>query len=556
MLHLPWTISLRSRFGLRKGSIMRNLAFYLAVGAGAFVVGLVLDGQTSVSAATPASATSQETVQQSSPASLSITTTHFYTGHVGAGYAAQIDATGGTKPYTFSAANLPSGLKIDAKTGLVSGIPASGTYGTRTVAITVKDSSKPSSKSAAARLSLSLYNSAKGEVCGQLSLGNNASFNGFVPFQPSDLWDTDISSAPLDPDNGPITSAAGFAGLNLHPDFSNVVDGNYGIPYTVVDSSLQPLVPIQVGPYASESDVALAPFPITAPIEGSPKDCGPGGWPHTYKGDAHVLVVDRNTCFLYETFNTHRCNGQWASDSETIWDLTKFENRPWGWTSADAAGLAIMPGLLRYDEVASGEVKHAIRFTMEVTKNDANDGYFVEPASHAAGIYWGVSNVMGMRVRLKSDFDMSGYSKANRTILTAMQHYGMIIADNGGYFFFQGAPDPRWDDNDLDNLKSIDSSNFEVVKMAPAWPGWDSSTAPTGDVPAIKSFTASANTVKPGAAVTLGWETTDESYLFIDKLGGVRGSSILVHPTATTTYILNATNQFGRSTKSVTVTVK
>ncbi len=126
-----------------------------------------------------------------------------------------------------------------------------------------------------------------------------------------------------------------------------------------------------------------------------------------------------------------------------------------------------------------------------------NGGYFVPPASHAAGIYWGVSNVMGMRVRLKPDFDMSGFSKQNQTILTAMQHYGMVVADNGGYFFFQGAPDTRWNDNDLDNLKSINSSNFEVVEMQPKFPGWDANTAPTGDAPSIDSFTASAKSVKP-----------------------------------------------------------
>jgi hypothetical protein len=215
-----------------------------------------------------------------------------------------------------------------------------------------------------------------------------------------------------------------------------------------------------------------------------------------------------------------------------------------------------MPGLLRYDEVASGAVNHAIRFTMQATKNDANGGYFVEPASHAAGIYWGVSNVMGMRVRLKSDFNVSSFSKDNQVILNAMKQYGMVIADNGGYFFFQGAPSAHWNDNDLDNLKSVASSNFEVVDMTPSYPGWDANSAPTGDVPVIKSFTASATGVKPGTVVTLAWETTDESYLFIDKLGGVRGDSVKVKPAATTTYTLNATNQFGRSTRKVTVAVK
>jgi hypothetical protein len=164
--------------------------------------------------------------------------------------------------------------------------------------------------------------------------------------------------------------------------------------------------------------------------------------------------------------------------------------------------------------------------------------------------------VMGMRVRLKSDFDISGFSKANQVILTAMKQYGMVIADNGGYFFFQGAPSAHWNDDDLDNLKNIDSSNFEVVKMTPAWPGWDSNTAPTGAAPAIRSFSASATAVKPGTPVTLEWSVSGSSYLFIDKLGGVRGTTIVVRPSSTTTYTLNATNDSGRSTKSVTVKVQ
>ena len=387
-----------------------------------------------------------------------------------------------------------------------------------------------------------------------MSLGVNASLNGFVPFPSSSAWNTDISSAPLDPNNTAITSAAGFAGLHLHHDFSSVAGGNYGIPYVVVDSGATAFTPINVIDYASESDVAAAPYPATAPIEGSPADCQ--GWPNNYVGDSHVLVLDRKACMLYETFNTHRCKGAWNASSETIWDLKNNEQRPWGWTSADAAGLPIFPGLLRYDEVASGAIHHAIRFTMQVTKNDANGGYFVAPASHAAGVYWGVSNVMGMRIRLKSGFDISHFSPANQVILTAMKKYGMILADNGGYFFFQGVPDARWDDNDLVNLDAIQSSNFEVVQMTPAYPGYDSATAPTGPPPAIHSFTASADTVARGTPVTLTWSTSNDSYDFIDKLGGVSGGSVTVTPAATTTYTLNATNQYGRSTMQVTVTVK
>ncbi len=392
-----------------------------------------------------------------------------------------------------------------------------------------------------------------GPTCASMSLGDNASLNGYLPFTATTAWNTDISSAPLDPNNTEITSAAGFAGLHLHHDWSSVAGGNYGIPYVVVDSSSTPLIPISVVDYASESDVAVAPFPITAPIEGSPADCD--GWPDTYIGDSHVLVLDRHACMLYETFNTHRCSGAWSASSETIWDLKNYDRRPWGWTSADAAGLPIFPGLVRYDEVAAGAINHAIRFTMQQTKNDANGGYFVAPASHAAGTTYGVSNIMGMRIRLKAGFDISGYSPANQVILTAMKKYGMILADNGSYFYFQGVPDPRWDDDDLHNLDSIQSSNFEVVQMTPAFPGYDANTAPTGEPPTINSFTSSASSVAAGTPITLTWNTTNDSYDFIDELGGVSGGTVTTTPTKTTTYTLNATNQYGRTTMQVTVTV-
>jgi len=266
-------------------------------------------------------------------------------------------------------------------------------------------------------------------------------------------------------------------------------------------------------------------------------------------------VIDRKTCMLYETFNTHRCNGKWSASSEAIWDLTRFEKRPYGWGSADAAGLPILPGLVRYDEVASGAINHALRFTMAQTRSDANGGYFVEPAVHAAGNNSSTYNVMGMRIRLKASFDISKFSKTNQVILTAMKKYGVILADNGSNLFFQGVPDSRWNDSDLAQLGAISGLNFEVVQMTPKWPGWDSATAPKSAAPVILSFTASASTVTAGTHVTLAWNTSNDSYAFIDKLGGVRGSSLTVAPMATTTYTLYSTNQYGRSKKSVTVTV-
>ena len=388
--------------------------------------------------------------------------------------------------------------------------------------------------------------SAQAQTCSAMSLGNGASLNGFVPFPSTNAWNTNVASLTPDPNSAAIVAAAGFAGLSTHVNFgSSVEDG--GIPYVIVDSTQTPAVPINVIDYANESDVMLAPFPSNAPMEGDLPDCS--GWPDTYQGDSHVLVLDRSKCFLYETFNTNRCNGQYNSSSETIWDMKNSESRPWGWTSADAAGLPIFPGLVRYDEVASGAINHAIRFTMQHTKNDGNDGYFVEPATHAAGTDWGVSNVEGMRIRLKASFDTSGYSPTNQVILTALKQYGMILADNGGNLFIQGATDPRWDDNDLHNLAGIPSSEFDVMPMTPEFPGYDSATAPTGGLPVINSFTVTATSVNSGAPVTFNYNLSGDSYDFIDMIGPITAGtgSVTINPTATQTYTLYSTNAFGQT---------
>jgi hypothetical protein len=492
------------------------------------------------------------------PNPLTISTTSLAPATVGSAYSATIIASGGTTPYAFSATGLPSGLAIASTTGAISGTPAANSSGIASVALTVTDSTAPTALTASATLLLTVNPTQVAPPpvtgsCKVMSLGANASLNSFVPFPASNIWNTNISAAPLDPNNTLITTAAGFAGLHLHHNFSSVTGGNVGIPYIVVDSSTTAMVPINVIDYADQSDVTAAPYPLDAPIEDNPADCS--GWPDKYEGDAHVLVLDRATCTLYETYNTHRCNGAWNASSETIWDMDNYEQRPWSWTSADAAGLPIFPGLIRYDEIQAGAINHAIRFTMQQTKNDSNNGYFVYPASHAAGTVWGVNNVMGMHIRLKSSFDISGFSKTNQIILTAMKKYGMILADNGGYFFFQGVADPRWNDNDLVNLDTIQSSNFEVVQMSPAFPGYDSASAPSGNPPTISSFTASPASVAAGSPVTFTWTTSNSSYDFIDKLGEVRGGTITFTPSASTTYTLNATNQFGRSTKQLSVTV-
>ncbi|WP_348263833.1 hypothetical protein P8935_04550 [Telmatobacter sp. DSM 110680] len=502
-------------------------------------------GTAKIAIAAPATPTITGVALACSPASITDTQTSSCT--------ATVTGTGAFNNTVNLAINPAAAGTLSASTGVKSGTVVLFTpANTGANSVTIKATSTADSTKFYS-VPITVTASAAGPSCAGMSTGDNASLNGFVPFTPTTAWNTDISSAPLDPNNAAITSASGFAGLHLHHDWSSVAGGNYGIPYVVVDSSTTPLTPISVVDYAGESDVASAPFPITAPIEGSPADCS--GWPDTYIGDSHVLVLDRQTCMLYETFNTHRCNGAWSASSETIWDLKNYDRRPWGWTSADAAGLPIFPGLVRYDEVAAGAINHAIRFTMQQTKNDANGGYFVAPASHAAGTVYGVSNIMGMRIRLKASFDISSYSAANQVILTAMKKYGMILADNGSYFYFQGVPDPRWNDDDLHNLDSIQSSNFEVVQMTPAFPGYDANTAPAGEPPIINSFTSSASSVAAGTPVTLNWNTSNDSYDFIDVLGGVSGGTVTTTPAKTTTYTLNATNQYGRATMQVTVTV-
>jgi hypothetical protein len=458
-------------------------------------------------------------------------------------YSAALTATGGTAPYSFTLGNgtsLPAGLALSSA-GSISGTPT--TAGSTTFTVDVTDSTTPTPLTANGRLSITV-NSTAGPSCGNMSTGNGASLNGYVPFPSSNAWNTNIASSPVDPNSAAIIAA--LTGSHLHPDFSNIVDGNYGIPYVVVDSSVTPPVPVTMTTYQSESDITLYPIPSTAPIEGFPPAC-------TLNGDNHLLVIDKNKCWLYETWQTQLCTGTWSAANGAIWDLTNTEHRPYGWTSADAAGLPIFPGLVRYDEVAAGVINHAFRMTLAQTKSDANGGLFVAPATHAAGNNSGTSNIMGMRLRLKASFDVSSYSSANQVILTAMKNYGMIVADNGSNMYFQGAPDAHWDDNDLSALKAIDASNFDVVQMGTQY---DDATAPTGAVPTISSFAASQTTVTAGTPVTLSWTVTNDSYDFIDVVGPVRGGTQTVTPAATTTYTLNSTNQYGRATMAVTVNVQ
>jgi hypothetical protein len=371
--------------------------------------------------------------------------------------------------------------------------------------------------------------------CSGMSVGQTASLNGFVPFTGSSLWNTDISGAPVDPNSAAIMSNW-VGSVNLHPDWGT--DPTYGIPYVVVNGS-QPLVNLNLGAYPDESDPGPMPVPANAPIEGGSSSTG----------DRHVLVLNNANCFLYELYNASpNSDGSWNADSTAVWDLLGNEQRPYTWTSADAAGLPIFPGLVRYDEVASGGIHHAFRFTLPHTR-----AAFTPPASHwAANTSDATAPPMGMRLRLKASYDISGFDAQMQVILTAMQKYGLILADNGSSLFVTGVSDTRWG-SDLDTLKTVPSSAFEVVQMNPVY---TSSNYPTGNAPGISSFTASASHVAAGGSITLSWSTSGEQYVIVSPgAGAVRGTSVVVNPAVSTTYTLYATNQYGRASATVTVNV-
>ena len=373
-----------------------------------------------------------------------------------------------------------------------------------------------------------------------MSTGQGASLNGFLPFPSDNLWNKNISSAPVDPNSAAIISYVGSS-VGIHPDFgSGQYNGSYmGIPYTIVDGT-QTLFPINYQAYGSESDPGPMPIPLTAPIE---------GYPNPGSGDRHVLVLDSANCFLYELYSSYPQSASWNADSGAVWDLLSDEQRPYTWTSADAAGLPIFPGLVRYDEVAAGAINHAIRFTLQ----NSSAG-FTPPASHWAST---TSNTtappMGARFRLKSSFNVSGFSAANQVILNAMKKYGLILADNGSSMYISGAPDDRFDNDDLHNLGQVHASDFEVLQITPLY---TSSNVPSGPNPTISSCTASSTSVSSGTAVTLSWQVSGASYVIVSPtVGATRATSASVSPTATTTYALYATNAYGRTSSSVTITV-
>jgi hypothetical protein len=286
---------------------------------------------------------------------------------------------------------------------------------------------------------------------------------GGCPVFPTDnIWNADISSLPVDAHAASYISSIGGSG-HLHPDFgSGLYDGGpIGIPYVVAPYS-QASVPVSFD-YADESDPGPYPIPPNAPIEGGAQS----------GGDRHVLVLQSGTCKLYEMFASYPQTGGWRAGSGAVWSLRSNALRPRGWTSADAAGLPILPGLVRYDEVATGAINHAIRFTVSRTQRA-----YIWPARHqASSVTDSSAPPMGLRLRLKASVDISRFSPVNRIILTALKRYGMIVADNGSNWFLSGAPDDRWNNDDLHALGTIAGSDFEVVNTTSLMVNQDSGQA-------------------------------------------------------------------------------
>jgi PKD repeat protein len=274
-------------------------------------------------------------------------------------------------------------------------------------------------------------------------------------FPVDNIWNTPIDTLPLDPNSAAYVATIG-AGAYVHADFGS---GEWppgsgspiGIPYVDVPGT-QPRVPVTFD-YDDESDPGPYPIPPDAPIEGGPDS----------DGDRHVLVVDRDSCILYELFYARpQPDGSWKAGSGAIFDLGSHALRPDGWTSADAAGLPILPGLVRYDEVTSGEIRHAVRFTAPDTRRA-----YVWPARHYASSHTYLQYPpMGQRFRLRSDFDISGFSPEVQVILQALKAYGMMLADNGSAWFISGAPDERWDNDALHELHQVHGSDFEAVDVS------------------------------------------------------------------------------------------
>ena len=284
---------------------------------------------------------------------------------------------------------------------------------------------------------------------GAASALQSPDLSGMQLFPADNPWHYDISKFPLHPNSANLVASVGN-GTSVHPDFGSELDGvPWGIPYVLVGKS-QAKIAVNFTDYDDESDAGPYPIPLNAFVEGGNPD----------KGDRHVLAVDQDARILYELYIARPAADHWDAACGAKFDLASNALRPDTWTSADAAGLPILPGLVRYDEIARGVIDHAIRMTVEVSRKS-----YVWPARHQAGSTTSANApAMGQRYRLKASFDMSSYPAAAKVVLTALKKYGAIVADNGGNWYLSGAPDERMPDEAIDALKKVKGSDFEAVQ--------------------------------------------------------------------------------------------
>jgi hypothetical protein len=272
-------------------------------------------------------------------------------------------------------------------------------------------------------------------------------------FPADNAWNQDVSALPVHADSDTFIDSIGRDD-HVHPDFGTEWEGApIGIPFISVGAG-EPERAVNFVAYAEESDPGPYPLPLDAPIEGGPDS----------DGDRHVIAIDTSACVLYELYRGFPANGGWDADSGAVFDLNTNDEHPYTFTSADAAGLPIFPGLVRYDEVVTqGELRHAVRFTVSRSRRA-----LIAPARHHAGASDDPSlPPMGLRLRMKASYDCSSYSPEARVICAGLKRFGLLLADNGSDFYLSGAPDPRWDDDALGDLKLVTGDAFEAVETGP-----------------------------------------------------------------------------------------
>ena len=371
---------------------------------------------------------------------------------------------------------------------------------------------------------------------------------GCTVFPADNIWNTPVDQLPVAGNSSTYVNTIGASGT-VHIDFGSglYAGGPIGIPFITVPGS-QTKYPVTFQ-YADESDQGPYAIPLNAPIEGGSASTG----------DRHAIAIDTNNCILYELYAAYPQSSSWQAGSGSIFNLLQSILRPSGWTSADAAGLPIFPGLARYDEIAAGEIRHALRFTVPQTQKA-----FVWPARHYASSLTGSQYPpMGVRFRLRAGFDISGFSPVNQIILKALKKYGMMIADNGSAWFISGAPDSRWNNDDLHTLGlGIHGSDFEVVDVSGLMISPDSGQARQTSAVSVSVTPSSASvqvsTTKQFSATVNN--STNQGVTWTASAGSITAAGLFTAPSsvpAPATVTIQATSQADTSAKgtaSVTIT--